>query len=270
MKKIKFIIMLLLTIALGASAQTSESISELTRKAEAGDAQAQFKLGKCYDEGNSVNVDKAEAIKWIIKAANNKHPDAAALYGLLLIQDAPNPTYNITPNIAEGVKYLKIAAFNGNNDSAKLLASAFFAETILRQDVHGISNYISFSEAEKLLDTGVMGDETETFRLVLKKIKAVNDENTALIKKYGQKAFDNISNGKVYVGMPEGIITAYKTLEDDGSRYQLFKYDGMYRDKIGSFKKYVPTQVSQLINMVGEVFPRIIKVRNGKVTHVVY
>ena len=40
-----------------------------TKKAEAGDAYAQFNLGLCYFGGLGVGKDEKEAVKWYTKAA---------------------------------------------------------------------------------------------------------------------------------------------------------------------------------------------------------
>ena len=39
------------------------------KKAEAGDAKAQYDLGECYDWGKGVTYDEQEAVKWYTKAA---------------------------------------------------------------------------------------------------------------------------------------------------------------------------------------------------------
>src|SRR6202142_3725880 len=42
---------------------------EYTANAEQGDAEAQFNLGFCYDDGRCVEKDYGEAVKWYRKAA---------------------------------------------------------------------------------------------------------------------------------------------------------------------------------------------------------
>ena len=43
--------------------------AELVKKAEAGDAKAQFRLAECYEDGNGVTQDYKEAVKWYAKSA---------------------------------------------------------------------------------------------------------------------------------------------------------------------------------------------------------
>lgn len=269
MRKFYFIIMLFFAIALRASAQ-SPNITELTQKAEAGNAQAQYELAVCYQHGNGVQADDSKAMSWYIKAAKNKQPDAAIIYGTSLLQSAPQ--YNIAQNIGEGVKYLYIAAEQGKEQAITALAGAYFGEKMLHKDLHGMSNYLTYQQVEKIVTLGAKnGSEScQNFLAILPKIKSIMGEKDALITKYGQKAYNSICQGNVYVGMPEGIIKEYKTLEDDGSRYQLYNYKASYRDKLGTYKIYIPNTAFQYANIVGKAFPRSIKVRNGKVVNVSY
>ena len=43
---------------------------ELRRKAEKGDPNAQFNLGRCFEKGKGVEQDKAEAARWYRKSAD--------------------------------------------------------------------------------------------------------------------------------------------------------------------------------------------------------
>ena len=51
-------------------------IEAIKAKAEAGDAEAQFQLGRAYAHGEGVAKDLAEAVKWYRKAAEQNHPRA--------------------------------------------------------------------------------------------------------------------------------------------------------------------------------------------------
>jgi hypothetical protein len=48
----------------GVSVDKAEAFKWYKRAAEAGDEGAQFNLGHCYADGSGVAVDKAEAVKW--------------------------------------------------------------------------------------------------------------------------------------------------------------------------------------------------------------
>ena len=49
---------------------------EYEAKAEQGDAEAQFNLGFCYDDGRGVTKNTKEAVKWYRKAAEQDYAPA--------------------------------------------------------------------------------------------------------------------------------------------------------------------------------------------------
>ena len=49
---------------------------EYKARAEQGDAEAQFNLGFCYDDGRGVEKDYGEAVKWYRKAAEQNFAPA--------------------------------------------------------------------------------------------------------------------------------------------------------------------------------------------------
>ena len=63
-------------VPLLALAQAVTSIEEVKQKAQAGDKDAQFRLGNAYDSGAEVPRDGAEAMKWYMRAAAAGHAEA--------------------------------------------------------------------------------------------------------------------------------------------------------------------------------------------------
>lgn len=61
----------------------SAAFEELRRGAEAGDAPAQFQLGRAYSHGASVQRDDAAAARWVEKAAEQGHLEAQSNIGYL-------------------------------------------------------------------------------------------------------------------------------------------------------------------------------------------
>lgn len=59
----------------------SDSLRQLRRRAEAGDAEAQFELGARYASGEEVAQDYAQAVKWFTRAADGGQVLAAATLG---------------------------------------------------------------------------------------------------------------------------------------------------------------------------------------------
>ena len=51
-------------------------LEKLTQKAQMGDAQAQYELGRVYYDGREVNRDLEVAFGWLLKAAKQGHADA--------------------------------------------------------------------------------------------------------------------------------------------------------------------------------------------------
>ena len=68
---------LLVFVFLTAAVFAADDFAETKKKAEAGDAWAQFNLGNMYSEGEGVPKDSAEAVNWYRKAA--EQGDAMAL-----------------------------------------------------------------------------------------------------------------------------------------------------------------------------------------------
>jgi TPR repeat protein len=69
-----------IVLVLFASQVFGESIAELRKKAEAGDAQSQNNLGVKYANGEGVLKDFKEAVKWFRKAAEQENKEAIKLY----------------------------------------------------------------------------------------------------------------------------------------------------------------------------------------------
>ena len=60
-----------------------DDIQDLIKKADSGDAEAQFDLATAYFLGNSVKEDKTEALKYFLKAAEQEVPLAMFYLGLM-------------------------------------------------------------------------------------------------------------------------------------------------------------------------------------------
>ena len=253
----------------GVEKDLEEAVKWYTKAANQGYARAQYYLALSYDKGEGVAKNDSEAMKWYTQAVKNNYPQAVYYYGEMLLDG--NKQKGITKNIPEGVKYLRKAADLKNLDAINSLVGAYYSKMTGENDF-GISKYLSYADFVKYIKIGAEeGDQNmKTFLTNLPNLKSMIAQEKSLVAKYGQRAYDNIKKGKVYIGMPEGILTAYKTFETDGSRYQMYKYNGPYRDLVGTYKQYIPSYALRLVNLLGKVFPRIVKVRNGKVTNVIY
>jgi hypothetical protein len=75
------LLLILLIINVRTYAVTSEEFSQIKKLAERGNPAAQGLLGNCYDEGDGVDKNRAEAIKWYIKSAEKGDPRAQVIVG---------------------------------------------------------------------------------------------------------------------------------------------------------------------------------------------
>ena len=58
-----------IVVLFAPQAVSAQTVDELKRNAEQGDATAQNNLGFCYEDGRGVSKDLNEAIEWYRKAA---------------------------------------------------------------------------------------------------------------------------------------------------------------------------------------------------------
>ena len=86
--------------------------------AEHGNAEAQYKLGECYADGNGVEASASEAVKWYCKAAEQGHAEAqynlGGWYdGLLVI----NSEFCENEDVEEALKQYHKAAEQGHHEA---------------------------------------------------------------------------------------------------------------------------------------------------------
>ena len=93
-----------------------DNIPQLMDEADAGNVISQYNLGLCYAEGNGVEVDLAEAVRWFRKAAEQGMPQAQFNLGLCLSRGA-----GVAKNEVEGAMWLNSAAQQGCEDAERIL-----------------------------------------------------------------------------------------------------------------------------------------------------
>ena len=94
-----------LTLIGNSIADIDKKIAEYKKDAEAGDANAQFNLGVCYEKGTGVAIDKREAFKWYKCAA--EAGDSIAQFNLGVMYRVGE---GIAVNNSEAFKWCKLAA----------------------------------------------------------------------------------------------------------------------------------------------------------------
>ena len=104
-------------------APRAESFGSLLARAEAGDAEAQFKVGQCYrygDERSGVKQDYARAAAWLRKAAEQGHAQAQSEFGTML-----DDGKGVEENEEEAVAWYRKSAEQGNPYGEINLACAY-------------------------------------------------------------------------------------------------------------------------------------------------
>ena len=109
MRRLLVISGLLCLVAQEAQPQ-APALAELRKRAEAGDAQAQYRLYLQYQEGKSPIEGRAEAIDWLRKAAGAGNPTAQVELGLLY----RGGKLGATKNPEEAVQWFRKAAEQGD------------------------------------------------------------------------------------------------------------------------------------------------------------
>ncbi len=85
MKAILFLFCVFWVIAIPAACQSADPVplAELVRHAESGDAQAQFELGRAYEDGKDTEQDGARAVEWFRKSAAQGNAQAQNSLGVM-------------------------------------------------------------------------------------------------------------------------------------------------------------------------------------------
>jgi TPR repeat protein len=109
-----------LTLTLGVSSTASAQDAELVRRAEGGDADAQYKLGVSYDVGEGVAEDDVEAVKWYRKAAEQAHSHSQYNLGVMYRGGKGVPKDDV-----EALKWTRKAAEHGDSDAQHILGIVY-------------------------------------------------------------------------------------------------------------------------------------------------
>ena len=95
-------------------------VSKDRAAAEAGDAQAQFRMALRYDQGAGVRQDYAESVKWLQKAAEQGLPEAQFNLGSMYASGL-----GVNEDSTEAVAWYYRAALQGNASAQKNLGAMY-------------------------------------------------------------------------------------------------------------------------------------------------
>jgi TPR repeat protein len=119
----------LLGRVLSATQDFTEAAKEFRIAADAGNARAQFNLGRMYFRGDGVGIDQAEAAKWFRLAADQGHAIAQFNLAIAHYQGA-----GVEQSFEEAVKWFAAAAEQGDAESQYNLALMYFGGAGIGKD----------------------------------------------------------------------------------------------------------------------------------------
>ncbi|MDR1678270.1 MAG: sel1 repeat family protein [Prevotellaceae bacterium] len=119
----------------GVPIDNVEAVKWLRKSADQNYAGAQYLLGLCYEEGTGVNLDYTQAVYWLEKAAEQNHAKAAYSLGLMY-----NNGEGIIQSYTEAIKWYMKAAEQGHTNAMNNIGSKYFNGQGVEQN---------FAEAEK-------------------------------------------------------------------------------------------------------------------------
>ena len=90
-------------------ASPERPLESLRKTADQGNAQAQYRLGEMYDNGEGVAADDTEAVKWYRKAAEQGHPGAQWQLGYIYEYGSGVAVDNV-----ESIKWFRKASEQGH------------------------------------------------------------------------------------------------------------------------------------------------------------
>ncbi len=97
------------------------NIEEIIEKANLGDAEAQYSLGKAYLSGRHIERDCITAVKWLKSSAAQGNEDAMISLGMCYMRGN-----GVEKNVLEGIKLWTMAADLGNKKAMINLASLYY------------------------------------------------------------------------------------------------------------------------------------------------
>ena len=118
-------------------------MQSLIARAQAGDASAQFELGRDYEAGKGVPQDDAKAAQWFRKAAEQGNPQGQNSLGLMYADGR-----GVKRNKHEAVHWYRMAADNGLPEGFYNLAISYFNAEGVNENLHLAFVYMSIAAAK--------------------------------------------------------------------------------------------------------------------------
>jgi TPR repeat protein len=145
MKRALFILVLCMSVSfLGCEKKLvapEGPLEGLRKTADQGNAQAQYRLGEMYDNGEGVAADDAEAVKWYRRAAEQGHPGAQWQLGYKYEYGSGVAVDNV-----ESIKWFRKAAEQGHGIAQFELAMRYHTGKGTAKDSVEAYNWVLLAE----------------------------------------------------------------------------------------------------------------------------
>lgn len=112
---------LALSSSLAGQVAAPEKTQQLLHSAESGDAQAQFELGRAYEDGKGVAQDDEQAVQWFRKSADQRNAKAQNALGVMYALGR-----GVRPDKEEAVRWYKKAAKQGLAEGIYNVAISYY------------------------------------------------------------------------------------------------------------------------------------------------
>lgn len=119
----KRIILTTILVIISVSLSFAQYSDALLKKAQSGNIASQVELARCYREGDKVDLNEMEAIKWYEKAANQNNIDAMMALAEIYINDE---NLEVEPDFVKGLYWLRKAANKGSQNAKEALKQFTF------------------------------------------------------------------------------------------------------------------------------------------------
>ncbi len=226
-----------------------ESIEWIKSEAKAGNPQAQYKLGKCYKEGNEVEKDYLEAFKLFLKSSENK-----ILNAYIEIAIFYKNGWGVERNYNEALFWLNKAISCGSKRAYCMLGrfyeKGYGVEVDYEKAIHLYEKAVELKSKKALLYLGMCYEEgkgcTKDLRKAAKLYQEAMTKGVVSAKyKYGLCLYDGIG---IIKNKEEGITLIEESAESGfaeaetkmGNYYENLYYDIADSQKINlvSFEYY--------------------------------
>ena len=116
----RILTIILSMVCVNAFGVIPDEIKDWKMHADRGDAWSQWRLGRCYEDGDGVSRDYEEAVKWYRKAAEQGDSDSQLSMGICYANGK-----GVTKDEAEAVKWYKKSAEQGNKAGQYFLGMSY-------------------------------------------------------------------------------------------------------------------------------------------------